>query len=117
MHTFTLDGTTYEYLRSEPGPGEDASSWEYGYLPKVSADVPLAGGGTVTVYANGNRWTATRIIVSWWDDDENAHWAWVPRENVRKVTDSEWDIEEYRRCPANLRGVRWGKRLPGFIPA
>lgn len=116
MHTFTLDGATYEYLRSEPGPGEDPRSWEYGHLPKVSADVPLAGGGTVTVVAHAERWTATRVIVSWFDDDGHHHWAWVPATSVRRVTDSEWDIEEYRRCPANLRSVRWGNRLPGFLP-
>lgn len=117
MPTFTLDGIAYDYVRSEPGPGEDASSWEYGHEPKVSADVPLTGGGTVTVYANADRWSKTRIIVSWFDDDGHHHWAWVPKESVRRVTDSEWDIEEYRRCPPNLRHVRWGKRLPGFLPA
>ena len=117
MPTFTLDGITYDYVRSEPGPGDDARSWEYGHLPKVSADVPLASGGTVTVYANADRWTADRIIVSWRDDGDHSHWAWVPSANVRRVTDSEWDIEEYRRCPVNLRHIRWGKRLPGFLPA
>ena len=116
MPTFTLDGTTYDYLRSEPGPGEDPRSWEYGHEPKVSADVPLAGGGTVTVYATANRWTATQLIVSWFDDDGHPHWAWVPSVNVRRVTASEWDIDQYRRCPANLRHIRWGNRLPGFLP-
>jgi hypothetical protein len=82
----------------------------------VSADVPLAGGGTVTVYAHADRWTATRIIVSWFDDENHHQWAWVPSANVRRVTDSEWDIEQYR-CRANLRSVRWGTRLPGFLPA
>jgi hypothetical protein len=29
----------------------------------------------------------------------------------------DWDIEEYRRCPAHLTHVGGGNRLPGFLPA
>lgn len=55
--------------------------------------------------------------MTWQDDDWHSHWAWIPAGNVRRVHDSEWDIEKYRHCPENLRGVRWGNRLPGFLPA
>lgn len=80
------------------------------------ANVPLAGGGTMDVYAVAERWTPTYILVSWADDGDHKHWSWIPAGNVRRVTDSEWDIEDYRRCPEKLRGIRWGNRLPEFLP-
>lgn len=55
--------------------------------------------------------------VSWRDDAWQTHWAWIPAANVRRLTESEWDIIEYHRCPENLRGIKWGSRLPGFLPA
>ncbi len=55
--------------------------------------------------------------MSWADDGRHAHWAWIPAGNVERVTDSDWDIEAYRRCPEHLRNIRWGNRLPGFLPA
>ncbi|WP_231745516.1 hypothetical protein [Arthrobacter sp. EpRS71] len=33
--------------------------------------------------------------------------AWLPKDDVRPVTDSEGDIDEYNRCPGWLRVVRW----------
>lgn len=116
MATFMLYGQTYEYLTPSGGSPEEAQSWTYGEYPKVSASVPLAGGGTVSVYAEAQRWTNSHILTAWKDDHGDGHWAWIPKENIRRVTDSEWDIEEYRRCPEHLCGVRWGKRLPGFLP-
>ncbi|SDL61376.1 hypothetical protein SAMN04487916_111101 [Arthrobacter sp. ov407] len=80
------------------------------------ATLPLADGATVDDYAVAERWNPSYVLVSWADDGDQAHWAWIPCRNVRRVTDSEWDIEEYRRCPKNLRGIRWGDRLPGFLP-
>lgn len=77
--------------------------------------VPLAGGLTVDVYAVAERWNPSYVLVAWGDDEDHKHWAWVPAGNVRRVTGSEWDIEEYRRCPEKLRSIRWGKRLPGFL--
>lgn len=118
MASFTLDGETYEYIRQDPGhPPEENRSWEYGKYPKVMASLPLAGGGTVDVYAQADRWNPSHILVSWQDHERHPHWAWIPAGNVRRVNDSEWDVEEYWRCPENLRGVRWGNRLPGFLPA
>lgn len=35
---------------------------------------------------------------------------------VGRVTDSDWDIEEYRRCPGHLRHIQRGNRVPGFLP-
>ena len=55
--------------------------------------------------------------VSWFDDERHPHWAWIPAANFRRVTDSEWDIKEYRSRPEHMRGIRWGDRLPGFLPA
>jgi hypothetical protein len=105
MASFTLDGQAYEYLRPDPDhPPEACHSWTYGQYPKVMASLPLAGGGTVDVYAHADRWDPSHILVSW------------PAGNVRRVTDSEWDIEEYRRRPDKIRGVQWRSRLPGFLP-
>jgi len=118
MASFTLDGETHEYLRPDPGnPAEETRSWEYGHYPKVMASVPLASGATVDVYAVAERWNPSYVLVAWADDAGHKHWAWVPAGNIRRVTDSEWDIEEYRRCPEKLRPVRWANRLPGFLPA
>ncbi|MEQ4520455.1 hypothetical protein ABLI39_13960 [Pseudarthrobacter sp. B907] len=118
MASFTLDGQTFEYLKPDPEhQPEDAKSWTYGKYPKVLATVPLADGGTVTVYAVAERWNPSHILVSWADDGRHAHWAWIPSGNVERVSDSDWDIEEYRRCPENLRSIRWGNRMPGFLPA
>jgi hypothetical protein len=115
MATFILDGITYEYLRPVPGHGpEDTHSWTYGEFPNVMATLPLVG-GTVDVYAYASRWNPSRILVSWQDDAYHSHWAWIPAGSVRRVTDSEWDIEEYRRCPEHLRSVRWGARMPGCV--
>ena len=117
MASFTLDGTTYEYLLRDPGHVDATKSWEYGDWPKIMATVALAGRGTVDVYARAQRWTPSHILASWEDDDRRPHWAWVTADHVRRVGDSEWDIWEYHRCPENLRGVRWAQRLPGFLPA
>lgn len=113
MASFTLDGETFEYLRPDPGHSpEEAKSWTYGSYPKIRASLPLADGGTVSVYAHAERWNPSHILVRWADDGDHGHWAWIPAGNVERVNDSEWDIEEYRRCP-----VRWGNRLAGFLPA
>ncbi|WP_400158532.1 hypothetical protein [Arthrobacter sp. BPSS-3] len=118
MPSFTLDGETFEYLQPDSGNGpEDAQSWTYGAYPKVRAAVPLAAGGSVPVYASAERWNPSSVLVRWADDGRHSHWAWIPAGNVERVTDSEWDIEEYRRCPEKFRAIRWGDRLPGFLPA
>jgi hypothetical protein len=41
---------------------------------------------------------------------------WIAAGNVRRVTDSEWDVEEYRRCREKLRAIQRSNRLPGFFP-
>jgi hypothetical protein len=117
MALFTLDGATYEYLLPDPGHPGETRSWEHGNYPKVMVTLPLAGGRTVDVYALAERWNPSHILASWEDDDRRPHWSWIPAGNVRRVTDSEWDIWEYRRCPPQLRDVRWSDRLPGFLPA
>lgn len=117
MASFNLDGETYEYLMPDPGTHGDAHSWVYGQYPRVLASVPAVGGGAVQVFASAVRWNPSHILVSWADDGDHPHWAWIPAGNVERVNDSDWDIEEYRRCPPELRGVRWGNRPPGFLPA
>jgi hypothetical protein len=118
MPTFILDGDPYDYLAPRlEGDPEDVHSWEYGKWPKVEAAVPLTGGGTVPVYGEAARWGHDHVIVSWRHDDGQTHWAWIPAANDRRLSDSEWDIIEYRRCPENLRHLQWGNRLPGFLPA
>lgn len=117
MAAFTLDGITYEYLRPDLGHDPEVThSWDYGNYPKVMATLPLAE-GTIDVYASAERWNPSQVLVSWQDDGGHPHWAWIPAGSVRPVTDSEWDIEEYWRCPEHLRAVTWGQRLPGFLPA
>lgn len=118
MASLTLEGVTYEYLMPdlEHSP-EDTRSWTYGEYPKIMASVLLVGGGTVDVYTRASRWNPTQVLVVWQDDEYRPHSAWVPAGNVRKVNDSEWDIDEYRRCPENLRHIRWSARLPGFLQA
>lgn len=64
-----------------------------------------------------NRRNPLQILVSWIDDERHPHRAWIPAGNVRRVTDPEGDIEEYDRCPPERRWIRWGDRLPGFLPA
>lgn len=117
MPTFTLAGVKYDYLAPEfEGDPEEVHSWEYGKWPHVEADVPLTGGGTVTIHGEASRWYHDQVIVSWRDDDRHTFWTWLPAANVRRLTASEWDIIEYHRCPPELRAIRWGDRLPGFLP-
>lgn len=118
MPTFTLDGVAYEYLQPKTDiRHEEAHSWEYGHWPRVEAAVPLtAAGGTVSVYAEAMRWAGDHILVRWTGDGGAYHAAWLPKEDVRRLTASEWDIIEFHHTPENLRMVRWGDRLPGFLP-
>jgi hypothetical protein len=115
--TFTLAGIAYDDVQAQPDaePAE-YQTWEYGHWPRVEADPPLTGGGTVPVYAEASPWTGQHVHVRWADDQGSHHGAWIPKGSVRRLTASEWDIIEYDRCPAELRPVRWGKRLPGFLP-
>jgi hypothetical protein len=115
MPSFTLGGVSYEYATPAPPAAGKLQSWEYGHWPRVEAAVPLTDGGTVAVYAEASRWGSDVIHVRWQDDDDHFHQAWVPKGNVRRLTASEWDIIEYRQAPENLRHLRWGKRLPGFL--
>ena len=48
--------------------------------PKVMAGLPLAAGGTVDVYGYASRWTPNETAVSWMDDADHSHWAWIPAE-------------------------------------
>lgn len=117
MLTFTLAGVRYDFAAPGiVGAPEEIRSWEYGHWPKVEAAVPLTDGGSVLVYGEASRWGQGHIAVSWVDDDFHTCWAWIPAANVRRLTPSEADIIEYRQCPPDRRSIRWGNRLPGFLP-
>lgn len=117
MPTFTLAGVSYDYVEAKlEGDPEDVHSWEYGKWPRVEAAVPLVAGGAVNVHAVASRWGHGIIRVRWQDDERHYYSAWIPAANVRRMTASEWDIIEYHQTPENLRMIRWGKRLPGFLP-
>ncbi|UXM92579.1 hypothetical protein [Paenarthrobacter sp. JL.01a] len=115
--SFHLDGVTYDFIQPDRiGPVEDVQSWGLGNQPKVQAQIPLKTGGTITVYAEATHWNRTQIHVRWHDDNKDSLTAWLLRDQVRPVTESEWDIDQYNRCPEWLRPAQWGKRLPGFLP-
>lgn len=115
--SFLLAGVTYEFAHPERvGAVEDVRSWEPGQQPKVHAQVPLKAGGHAGVYAHATHWNRAQISVQWYDDNKDSLTAWIPKDDVRPVTNSEWDIDEYNRCPQWLRFIQWGKRLPGFPP-
>ncbi|MDP9694444.1 UNVERIFIED_ORG: hypothetical protein J2X79_002003 [Arthrobacter globiformis] len=117
MPSFTLAGVTYEYVAPLlEGDLEEIHSWEYGQWPRVEATIPLEGGGTVKAYGEAMRWGHGQILARWQDDGGHPHLAWIPKENVRRLTPSEWDIIAYHQCPPGLRSIQWGKRLPGFVP-
>jgi hypothetical protein len=116
MPAFILDGEIYGFLSPDPGHLETTRSWEDEKRPKVIATLALVGGGTLDVHARAERRKAAYIRVVWEDDSYNRHRAWVPAGGVRTLTDSEWDIWEYQRCPPELRSVRWKDRIPGFLP-
>lgn len=117
MPAFTLAGVKYEYLTPElEGDRDEVHSWEYGKWPRVEAEIPLQSGGTVKVFGEAMRWGHGLILTRWRDDEGHYHSAWLPKDNVRRLTASEWDIIDYHQCPPELRPIRWGKRLPGFLP-
>lgn len=117
MPKFTLAGASFEYLASEfEGDREDIHSWEYGQWLRVESEIPLQDPRTVSVYGEAMRWGNSQILIRWGDDEGHMHSAWLPKGNVRRLTASEWDIIEYRKCPPELRAIRWRKRLPGFLP-
>lgn len=117
MPTFTLAGVSYDYVDAKlEGDLEEIHSWEYGKWPRVEASVPLNGGGTVSVYGEAMRWGHGLILSRWRDDEGHMHSAWIPKDNARRLTASEWDIIEYHQTPPERRPIRWGKRLPGFLP-
>lgn len=118
LTTFLLDGRTYDHVRGDRvGPVEDVQSWGMNNQPKVHAQIPLSTGGSIDVYAQATHWNQTQIHIRWHDDNKDSLTTWLPKADVRPVTNSEWDIDQYNRCPEELRTIRWGKRMPGILPA
>lgn len=116
VRRFQWDGRTYEHAPLRPTLRREPSSWPYGSWPTVAAQIPLVAGGVVEVLALAERWGEGYVLVRWVDDNDQTLSGWVPGSAVRKLTPSEWDIEQYRRCPPHLRGIQWGSRFPGFLP-
>lgn len=119
--TFVLHGVTYEVAGpGRQGPVEAVRTWPPVERPRVHARIQIKGGAALHVYAEATAWNATQIHVRWHDDNNDSLTSWVSKDDVRRVTDSEWDIDEYNRTPEWLRVVRWGAnfehRLPGFLP-
>jgi hypothetical protein len=113
---FQWEGLTYEHAPMQPTLHGKPRSWPYDSRPTVAAQIPLVAGGAVEVLALAERWGEGFVLVRWVDDNDKTLNGWVPTTMVRKLTPSEWDIEQYRRCPPHLRGIQWGNRLPGFLP-
>jgi hypothetical protein len=115
MPSFTLAGVAYDYLAPDlEGDPEEIHSWEYGHWPKVEAAVPLAIGGTVSVYGEAMRWGHGLVLTRWKDDEGHMHSAWLPADNVRRLTASEWDIilpPVLSRAPADPVGQE-AARIP-----
>jgi hypothetical protein len=117
MASFTLDGETHECLRPDPGHApEDTHSRTYGKYPKVLATLILGRRSEVDVYAHAEHWNPSHVCSCPGRTTTGGRRAWIQAGNVRPVTASEWDLEEYRRRPEKRRGSQWGSRLPGFLP-
>ncbi|MFF1382750.1 hypothetical protein ACFVWT_04210 [Arthrobacter sp. NPDC058288] len=113
---FLWYGERHSYIRGEM-PAAEAHSWEYTSYPLLAATLTVNGGQRLEVLGEGSRWAADWICFSWVDDEDQTNWTWLPRSDVRKVTDSEWDIHVFNRMPPALQAHRWERCPPGFIPA
>lgn len=116
MGSFTLNGIRYEYVRGTM-PTAEARSWEYGSYPHLAVTITVESGARLEVLGQGTRWAGDWICFSWVDDEDQTNWSWVPRGDVRKVTDSEWDVHVFNRLPPSMQAHRWERCPPGFIPA
>jgi hypothetical protein len=115
--TFVIEGVTYELAEADRvGRISAVRTWPPNERPKVHATVTLQDGGTTTVYAEATAWNQTQIHVRWHDDNTDSLTTWAPKADVRPVTESEWDIDQYNRTPEWSRPIRWGHRMPGFLP-
>lgn len=88
---FVQDGAEYEHAdpRPELAPGS-VRRFVYGGEPKIIAQVPLAGGGTVEVHGYAEHWTKDEVVVVWRDDKFQHCSAWTPVEKVRRPDEGEW---------------------------
>ncbi|ALV43102.1 hypothetical protein AU252_19680 [Pseudarthrobacter sulfonivorans] len=88
---FTLDGTAYEH--ANPTPQLVAGSvrrFPSGTEPRVIAQVPLAGGGTVEVHGYATHYTQEWVSIEWNDDNIQHFACWVPAADVRRPGEDEW---------------------------
>lgn len=113
---FLWYGERHTYVRGAK-PAAQAHSWEYGAYPHLAATITVDGGQRLELLGEGSRWAGDRILFSWVDDEDQTNWSWVPRSDVRKVTESEWDIHLFNRLPPSMQAHRWEHRPPGFLPA
>lgn len=88
---FVLDGTEYEH--ADPKPEHEAGSvtrFEHRTEPKVIAQVPLTGGGTVEVHAYATFYSSDWVDIVWTDDKSQHLNCWVPAADVRRPAADEW---------------------------
>ena len=115
--TFVIEGVTYDLLEAERvGRIGAVRTWPPNDRPKVHARVRLTNGDTTTVYAEATAWNQTQIHVQFHDDNNDSLTTWALKADVRPVTESEWDIDQYNRTDSSRRHIRWGYRMPGFLP-
>lgn len=98
-------------------PAGEVHSWEYGNYPRLAATITVDGDRRLEVLGEGSRWAGDWICFAWVDDKNQTMWSWIPLADVRKVTESEWDIHQFNRLPDVLQAHRWERCPPGFIPA
>lgn len=108
---FIWNGQPREHQALQPTLAHEPHSWPYDKRPTITATLPATDGSAVVIQGHAERWGEGYVLIRWVDDNDKTLNCWVPAEAVRKLTDSEWDIEEYRRCPPHLRGIRWGETL------
>ena len=88
---FLQSGMTYEHADPHPDmPPDSVRRFTYGTEPKVIAQVPLAGGGTVEVHGYAAHYNRDWVSVEWNDDNIKQFVCWVPAADVRRPTEGEW---------------------------
>ena len=88
---FVQDGTEYEH--ADPRPKLASGSvrrFVYGGEPKIIAQVPLQGGGTVEVHGYATHYSQDWVSVAWADEVYSHRTCWVPATEVRRPAEGEW---------------------------
>lgn len=88
---FVLPDGEYEHADPRPqlAPGS-VRRFVYGGEPKVIAQVPLKGGGTVEVHGYATHYNQDWVTVVWTDEMMQHVTCWVPADDVRRPAGDEW---------------------------